>query len=80
MDITTEDNSVLNQMMPQNIINLEVDGLKDLVRCVQLQEEHDEDPMVGHLMFFIISAKTDVICPCHNHKQKTCWNSVPRTS
>lgn len=52
MDITTEDNSVLNQMMPQNIINLEVDGLKDLVRCVQLQEEHDEDPMVGHLIFF----------------------------
>ena len=29
--------------------NLEVDSLKDLVRRVQLQEQHDEDAMVGDL-------------------------------
>ena len=29
--------------------NLEVDSLKDLVRRVQLQEQHDEDAMIGDL-------------------------------
>ena len=32
-------------------MHLEVDRLKNLVRGVQFQEEHDEDPMVGHLVF-----------------------------
>ena len=31
---------------------LEVDRLEDLVRSVELQEEHDEDPVVGHLLKF----------------------------
>ena len=34
--------------------HLEVDGLKDLIRRVQLQEQHDEDPMVRHLVFQLL--------------------------
>ena len=33
---------------------LEIDGLKDLIRRVQLQEQHDEDPMVRHLVFQLL--------------------------
>lgn len=29
---------------------MEVDGLQDVLGCVELQEQHDEDPMVGQLL------------------------------
>ena len=34
---------------------LEVDSLKNLVWCIEFQEEHDEDAMVGNLAYDIIS-------------------------
>ena len=34
---------------------LEVDSLKNLVWCIEFQEEHDEDAMVGHLAYEITS-------------------------
>ena len=34
---------------------LEVDSLKNLVRCIEFQEEHDEDAMVGHLVYEMTS-------------------------
>ena len=29
---------------------MEVDRFQDLIRSIQFQEEHDEDPMVGNLL------------------------------
>ena len=37
---------------PESSEHLEVDGLKDMLRGVQLNEQHDEDPVVGHLLEF----------------------------
>ena len=31
-------------------MHLEVDCLKNLVRCVQFQEEHDENPVIRNLL------------------------------
>lgn len=43
---------------PESCECLEVDGLQDVLRSIELQQQHDEDPMVRQLLKFRL---TDVV-------------------
>lgn len=37
-------------VLPEGRKSLEVDGLQDMFGCIELQQQHDEDAMVGQLL------------------------------